>query len=215
MVNRHKKLFNALLVSSVLLLSYQNVFWVTFNPFQSGIEELDLDRKISMMLEEPDDTAADRASLHLGMPHHTSIPHNHGNNSFCLSWRSEDALNRTLQPFDYWWTHHPTWVISKETDDMFCVEPGRDEATMRAFQKFYNTQFKTGCDKIHWRIMWSSGWGADMMNVQVRVLLNVYFGLVFYCPAPRLILSSISVRTHGIHGQTTHPISNGIVGSAG
>lgn len=107
-----------------------------------------------------------------GFPHHTNIPSDHGDKSFCLQWKPEDAMNRTLQPFDHWWVHHPTWVISKETDHMFCVEPVRDEALMQAFQRFYHTQFETGCEKIHWRMMWSSGWGADMMNVQVSLCVR-------------------------------------------
>jgi hypothetical protein len=84
---------------------------------------------------------------------------------YLTNWK---PLNRTLQPFDLWWTHHPTWVIANETGDMFCVEPADEtSAMMRNFTAFYQTQFESGCDRIHWRMMWSSGWGADLMNVQV------------------------------------------------
>lgn len=99
---------------------------------------------------------------------HFNYRNNHnGTDAFCLPWNSKDAHNRTHQPFDLWWTHHPTYVISNETDDTFCVEPSTDYERNEAFQRFYDTQFDTGCDEIQWRVMWSSGWGADMMNVQV------------------------------------------------
>ena len=101
--------------------------------------------------------------------HHHFNHHSNQTEAFCLQWNSNDATNRThLQPFDIWWTHHPTYIIANETDDTFCVEPSDDIDRNEAFQKFYHTQFETGCSEIHWRVMWSSGWGADMMNVQVR-----------------------------------------------
>ena len=179
-----KRVLAALVGSSVLVLSTQYMFWRTVNPFQSGVDEVEFDHKMWMLLQEEDNlseeapqqhaphTTAPRNFIHHGMVHHRYMPSNPGNKSFCLRWTTEDAFNRTMQLFDYWWVHHPTWVISKETDDSFCVEPGKDLALMQSFQNFYHTQFETGCKKIHWRNMWSSGWGADMMNVQVRTWMN-------------------------------------------
>eukprot|EP00985_Skeletonema_marinoi_P000127 scaffold35_cov131-Skeletonema_marinoi.AAC.12 len=46
---------------------------------------------------------------------------------FCQRWSSVDAANRTLQPFDEWHTHHPNWIITNETEDMFCIEPYCEE----------------------------------------------------------------------------------------
>jgi hypothetical protein len=150
------------------------MFWRTFNPFQHGVEDLEVEQKMALLLQENDAAAAaskrrssDRRRHGLSNHAHIHFRNNQRNEPFCLGWEREDALNRTLQPFDHWWVHHPTWVISNETDDMFCVEPGKDLALMQSFETFYDTQFKSGCGKIHWRIMWSSGWGADMMNVQV------------------------------------------------
>jgi hypothetical protein len=105
-------------------------------------------------------------------PHHINMFHHVDKSKpFCLRWKPEDALNRTLQPFDHWWVHHPTWVISEETDDTFCVKPGDEGSSMlQSLKMFYETQFNTTCNKLHWRTMWSSGWGADLLNVQVGCL---------------------------------------------
>ena len=91
---------------------------------------------------------------------------------FCQRWLSSDALNRTLQPFDNWHTHHPNWIVTNETDDMFCVEPGdRNNPHIRDFMKFYTNQFYSSCEKIHAREMWSSGWGADWSNIQSALVM--------------------------------------------
>jgi hypothetical protein len=173
-----KRVLAAIVGSSVLFLATQYMFWRTFNPFQSGVDEVELDHKMWMLLQEDDDPSPQQHAPHTsahGLVHHRNMPSNPGNKSFCLRWTSEDAFNRTLQPFDDWWVHHPTWVISNETDDRFCVERGKNSALMQSFQNFYHTQFETGCKEIHWRNMWSSGWGADMVNVQVSASMNVSF----------------------------------------
>ena len=48
---------------------------------------------------------------------------------FCQSWSASDANNRSLQPYDEWFTHHPDMIVNNETDDEFCVElqDGDDE----------------------------------------------------------------------------------------
>lgn len=236
---QRKRVLTALIGSSVLFLSSQYMFWRTFNPFQSridaGIDEFEFERKMELLMQEEegrreaapptpvshsiadnkvaDNQVTNHSNPNDGIPHHTDIPSDHDNKPFCLQWGTKDAYNRTLQPFDNWWVHHPTWVISKETDDMFCVEPGKDTALMQTFKRFYHTQFETGCDKIHWRVMWSSGWGADMMNVQVS-----------FCDLLRIVFSS--PKTKGIHCllhgavwsgrvryESAHPTSYGIVES--
>ena len=101
---------------------------------------------------------------------------------FCKHWSSADALNRTLQPFDMWHTHNPTWIISNETDDRFCVEVGNVETHpyIEALDKFYANQFQSKCDRVHLRGMWSSGWGADFTNMQAGMVsaLNEQIPLV-------------------------------------
>jgi hypothetical protein len=149
------------------MLSSQNIIWRALNPFQSGAEN---DEYKMSMPQQGHDAQRPLVAHHR---HHHIVSDQletkaRANESFCLGWNHEDALNRTLQPFDLWWTHHPTWVIANETGDMFCVEPADEtSAMMRNFTAFYQTQFESGCDRIHWRMMWSSGWGADLMNVQV------------------------------------------------
>jgi len=117
---------------------------------------------------------------------------------FCQRWSSADAANRTLQPFDEWYTHHPNWVITNETEDMFCIEPycekgsssypcpnDRRSNLISDFWRFYNNQFRSPCDKVHYRSMWSSGWSADFLNVQEGLLdatNNFHMPLVMSSP---------------------------------
>jgi len=67
-----------------------------------------------------------------------------------------------------WFTHHPTWVVTNETDKKFCVERGNihDYPHIRGVMQFYANQFHSSCDHAHVRIMWGSGWGADFWNIQ-------------------------------------------------
>lgn len=75
--------------------------------------------------------------------------------SFCHRWDPSVANNRSLQPFDVWLTHHPTWVVSNETDEKFCVEPGNkhDHPHIRRQLQFYSNQFHSSCDRVHIRTM--------------------------------------------------------------
>jgi len=75
--------------------------------------------------------------------------------SFCYRWDPSAATNRSLQPFDMWLTHHPTWVVSNETDEQFCVEPGNkhDHPHIRHQLQFYANQFHSSCDRVHIRTM--------------------------------------------------------------
>ena len=91
---------------------------------------------------------------------------------FCHLWSPQDALNRTVQPFDTWWTHHPNWIITTETEEMFCVDPGDSSSPqIKYFLHFYANQFYTSCEKVLFRPMWSSGWGADFLNVQAGLIM--------------------------------------------
>ena len=172
MTTHRQRVLMTLVGSPVLFLSSQYMFWRTFNPFQYGADDISFDDKMILLLHESNKETQRHSSnnrVDNDMVHHLNMSFNNGNNSFCLRWTSEDAKNRTPQPFDRWWTHHPTWIISRETDDIFCMEQEKNEKTRYTFEAFYQTQFQTGCDRIQWRRMWSSGWGADMMNVQVSL----------------------------------------------
>ena len=75
--------------------------------------------------------------------------------SFCHRWDPSAANNRSLQPFDLWLTHHPTWVVSNETDEQFCVEPGNkhDHPHIHHQLQFYANQFHSSCERVHIRTM--------------------------------------------------------------
>jgi hypothetical protein len=81
--------------------------------------------------------------------------YNYNQNGFCHHWDQSVANNRSLQPFDMWFTHHPTWVVTNETSEQFCVEPGNihDHPHIRRFMQFYANQFHSSCDRVHVRIM--------------------------------------------------------------
>ena len=101
---------------------------------------------------------------------------------FCQKWDSSAALNRTAQPFDKWFTHHPTWVVTNETDEKFCVEPGnaKEHPHIRGLAQYYANQFHSSCDHVHIRTRWSAGWGSDFMNMQGGLLyaLNNHVPLI-------------------------------------
>jgi hypothetical protein len=45
-----------------------------------------------------------------------------------------------------------------------------DEEKAEFFRNLYNVQFKKDCSRMMTKSMWSSGWGADFMNVQDGLL---------------------------------------------
>ena len=97
--------------------------------------------------------------LHLHTSHLLQVQEKHTPHTtmkpFCQDWDKSIANNRTLQPFDIWFTHHPTWVIFNETDESICVKPGnvRDHPYIRGLSKFYTNQFHSLCDRVHIRTM--------------------------------------------------------------
>ena len=74
---------------------------------------------------------------------------------------------------DLWWTHHPDWEAGMENVSHYCFRQIKDSVKARYFQKLYSIQFgddvsphsTNHCDKLIVKKMWSSGWGADMMNL--------------------------------------------------
>ncbi len=138
-----------------------------------------------------------RRSSEAALPHGTWI-RDDISSPFCQRWSSSDAANRTLQPFDAWYTHHPNWIITNETEDMFCIEPYCEEGSnsypcpndrrsklINDFWRYYNNQFLSSCDKVHYRSMWSSGWAADFLNVQeglIDATNNFHAPLVMSAP---------------------------------
>ncbi|KAL7487548.1 hypothetical protein ACHAW6_013127 [Cyclotella cf. meneghiniana] len=205
MPTQRRRVLYALIGSNAFIFSSQYIVWRGLNPFQSGYDDFPHD--VSTLPWDTDkmsdDTSSNsfhhvngRVSGGLGelrpsshAPYHINMFHHVDKSKpFCLRWKTEDALNRTLQPFDHWWVHHPTWIISEETDDTFCVKPGDEGSSMmQSFKLFYETQFNTTCDKLHWRMMWSSGWGADLLNVQCGLIessRNLHIPLVMGLSSP-------------------------------
>eukprot|EP00804_Cyclotella_cryptica_P014251 CCRYP_005665-RA/>CCRYP_005665-RA protein AED:0.17 eAED:0.17 QI:292/1/1/1/0.83/0.71/7/853/877 len=199
------RILYALIGSNIFILLSQYIVWRGLNPFQSSSR--DNPRNVSAPPWDVDETRQDdssTASHHdkvrvgdgLGEVRPSSNAARHFNllrqvdesKPFCLGWSPGDGLNRTLQPFDHWWAHHPTWLISNETDDMFCMEPGDEGSSMmQSFKMFFETQFNSTCDKLHWRMMWSSGWGADLFNVQCGLITsskNLHIPLVMGLSSP-------------------------------
>jgi hypothetical protein len=91
---------------------------------------------------------------------------------FCQPWSALDAMNRSLQPFDLWHTHHPNWIVTREEEHEFCVEPMDDQSdpVIRNMMLFYVNQFYSSCKVVIARFHWGSGWGADFWNVNVGLI---------------------------------------------
>jgi hypothetical protein len=109
--------------------------------------------------------------------------------TFCQHWSPSDAFNRSLQPFDLWHTHHPTWVVTEENDSVFCLaEVGSRSTTqgqyhcpyIRNLLMFYANQFHSSCSLLHKRNMWSSGWSADFWNMQCGLIHALYYHVPFF-----------------------------------
>ena len=55
---------------------------------------------------------------------------------FCQHWSTSDAHNCTLQIFDMWYTHHPSWIVTNEMSDILffvlslVMEPNRLSGTL-------------------------------------------------------------------------------------
>ncbi|KAG7339534.1 hypothetical protein IV203_034532 [Nitzschia inconspicua] len=67
---------------------------------------------------------------------------------------------------DEWWTHHPTWKRSHANDTHHCYEEIQNERQAALYQAIYDVQFRhADCQNVFRRHMWSSGMGADFLNV--------------------------------------------------
>ena len=82
------------------------------------------------------------------------------------------AINETSQicvpwtmNMDSWWTHHPEWFVSSETEDFLCFAR-EDSPKTRFWRQLYDLQFVHGnCTDVHTKHMWSSGLAADLSNI--------------------------------------------------
>ncbi|KAL7556591.1 hypothetical protein ACA910_003482 [Epithemia clementina (nom. ined.)] len=84
---------------------------------------------------------------------------------FCLPW----AINS-----DVWWTHHPDWIYTNETETEYCFQPILHRPKRTLFLELYQKQFVTNddndknnnyhvnCSNVFTSKMVSSGWGADI-----------------------------------------------------
>jgi hypothetical protein len=77
--------------------------------------------------------------------------------TFCCSWDID---------IDDWWTHHVTWKLGKETRKGYClkrISPKSKRAEI--YQDLYQNQFPSSCNGTLTKRMWSTGWGADFINI--------------------------------------------------
>ena len=77
--------------------------------------------------------------------------------SLCFPWNVDT---------DHWWTHHVDWEISMENDTHYCFSKIQDEEKADYLRRLYDIQFNSNCMNITTKQMWSSGWGANFINVQ-------------------------------------------------
>ncbi|KAG7372743.1 hypothetical protein IV203_018886 [Nitzschia inconspicua] len=77
---------------------------------------------------------------------------------------------------DEWWTHHPTWKRSRVNDTHYCYQQIQNERQAALYQAIYDAQFRNAnCKDVFRRHMWSSGLGADFMNVNRGLYQAVLF----------------------------------------
>ena len=69
---------------------------------------------------------------------------------FCQSWSKSDAANHSLQPFDEWYTHNPSWMVINETEDEFCmVHYGLEPHPLIGnLEKIHANQFYSSCNRV-------------------------------------------------------------------
>ena len=76
----------------------------------------------------------------------------------CFPWNDEA---------DEWWEMHPDWEVSSESSHNLCFSPMSDTAKADFFRNLHNIQYNsTNCADVTTKYMWSSGLGADFLNVQ-------------------------------------------------
>lgn len=61
---------------------------------------------------------------------------------------------------DEWWTHKPTWEVSKETVATQCFSPMKDAERLAYFQHVYDIQWKGDCSRLVSSTQVNSGYGA-------------------------------------------------------
>jgi len=78
------------------------------------------------------------------------------NQTFCVPWE----IN-----MDKWWVHHVDWSVSKENETHQCFSQMDDPEKADFFRKLYDIQFHGNCSTVFTKLMWNSGFGADIRNV--------------------------------------------------
>ncbi|KAG7343511.1 hypothetical protein IV203_021456 [Nitzschia inconspicua] len=78
---------------------------------------------------------------------------------------------------DEWWTHHPTWKRSRVNATHYCYQKIQNERQAALYQAIYDVQFRHAgdCQNMFRRHMWSSGLGADFINVNRGLFQAVLF----------------------------------------
>ncbi|KAL7573644.1 hypothetical protein ACA910_008773 [Epithemia clementina (nom. ined.)] len=82
---------------------------------------------------------------------------------FCLPWSTSS---------DLWWTYHPDWIYTNETETGYCFQPIADESKLKFFLMLHQKQFtdetsryskqRLNCSHVFVSQMINSGWGADL-----------------------------------------------------
>lgn len=118
--------------------------------FLSELKEfIDVQRQIRRPLQQG------TGEKHVASSTTTELLRSFEQDSFCVPW----AMNT-----DVWWIHHPEWFNVKDNATHTCFER-RNNTAAQLFREVYENQWSHGCDDVLTRIMWGSGWGADLMNV--------------------------------------------------
>jgi len=92
--------------------------------------------------------------------------------SFCVPWNVSS---------DEWWTHHPQWEVFHETEEHYCFRRILNQDKAKLFLRIHFQQFGgANCTgEVLTKQMWSSGWGADFLNVVDGLVHGQKVGLPF------------------------------------
>lgn len=132
-------------------------------------EKTDLERlkEYISSVEQKVQSITDAHITFLGRPYSGEPFYGLNNQTFCVPW----DVN-----MDIWWTHHVDWSVSLENETHQCFSQMEDPEKADFFRKLYDIQFNGNCSNVYTKLMWSSGWGADLRNVvdglQQAVKLN-------------------------------------------
>jgi len=90
---------------------------------------------------------------------------------------------------DDWWSTNPEWEVISENSTTQCFGMIRDGFKRQLYRKIYDTMNGGNCSAVWNTVMFSSGWGADILHLVKDLKLALHKGV------PMQITAANSVNT--------------------